>query len=110
MPSWLTGCKGTISGSEQILESRITGPLPDNVPENNVDRTVYSNRVDPTVPSTKPTEVKPTGKPTTAKPDISKPTKRPELAETGADDNDNTMVIGAGGLLLARKRRGTHQA
>lgn len=120
MPSWLTGFKGTISGNEQILESRITGPLPDNAPENNVDRTVYSNRVDPTGPSTKPTEVKPTGKPTTAKPDVSTPTKRPELAETGADDNDNTMVIGgaaaalvvvgAGGLLLARKRRGTHQA
>ncbi|WP_246126532.1 LAETG motif-containing sortase-dependent surface protein [Embleya hyalina] len=119
MPSWLTGFKGTISGNEQILESRITGPLPDSEPKNNVDRTVYSYRVDPTVPNTKPTEVKPTGKPATPRPEVNKPTKRPELAETGADD-DNTMVIGgaaaalvvvgAGGVLFARKRRGTHQA
>lgn len=119
-PSWLTGFKGTISGNEQVLESRITGPLPDSEPENNVDRTVYTNRVDPTGPSAKPTEVKPTGKPATNRPAVSKPTKRPELAETGADDNDNTLVIGgaaaalvvvgAGGVLLARKRRGTHPA
>ncbi|MFE3205776.1 LAETG motif-containing sortase-dependent surface protein [Embleya sp. NPDC059237] len=118
-PSWLTGFKGTISGNEQILETRITGPLPDSEPEDNVQRTVYSYRVDPAVPNTKPTEVKPTGKPATTPPTLTKPTKRPELAETGADDI-NTMVIGgaaaalvvvgAGGIVLARKRRGTHQA
>jgi LPXTG-motif cell wall-anchored protein len=122
--------RATISGNEQILESRITGPLPDSEPKDNVDRTVYSNRVDPTEPSTKPTEtnrpstkpteVKPTGKPATVRPAVSKPTKRPELAETGADDDNNTLVIGgaavalvavgAGGVLLARKRRGTRQA
>ncbi|MFI1385552.1 LPXTG cell wall anchor domain-containing protein [Embleya sp. NPDC020886] len=120
MPSRLTGFEGSISGNEQILESRITGPLPDSDPADNVDRTVYSNRVDPTGPSTKPTEVKPTGTPTTAAPAVSKPTKRPELAETGADDdNDITViggaaaalvVVGAGGVLFARKRRGTRRA
>ncbi|MDI2127015.1 LAETG motif-containing sortase-dependent surface protein [Yinghuangia seranimata] len=111
--------EGAISGDEQIVESKITGKLPENTPENNVDRTVYKNDVAPApaTPTASPSVVKPT--PTATKKPVTKVTKAPakgkELAATGADGgSDNTALIaggagalialGAGSVFIARRR------
>ncbi|MGW9214310.1 LPXTG cell wall anchor domain-containing protein [Embleya sp. NPDC055664] len=106
--------RGTLTGNEQIVESRITGKLTDHTPADNVDRTVYTYNIG--TATTAPTTPAGTGG-TAATP--APPAKGRELAETGADNDNTTMlavgagillVAGAGGTLFARNRRRAHQA
>ncbi|MGW1996449.1 hypothetical protein [Embleya sp. NPDC001921] len=72
--------RGTLSGNEQIVESGVTGKLPETTPEDNTDRTVYTYRIGTatTAPAT------PASGGTLATP--APPAKGRELADTGADD------------------------